>query len=197
MNNMDIESFASKSIHHGNLQPIILTVYGRDTCIEIRKLENTRIKIQRKEAGLTMKTLDIPTFASENMHHIKLQSIISTLYGRDTWIEIRNLEKIRIKIQRREARLKINIVNIITFAYENLHHRNLQYIIFTLYERDTWIEICNLKKTRIKIQRREAGRKTKTVDILSFTSRNIHHRNFQSIIVILYERDTWIAILNL
>ena len=54
---------------------------------------------------LKMTTVDIPSLTSEKLHHRNLQSIIVTLYRRDTWTEIRNLEKTRIKIQRRETDL--------------------------------------------------------------------------------------------
>ena len=130
---VDIPSFTFEKIHHKNLQSSIVTLYKRDTWTEIRNLEKTRIKIQRREAYMSlfidpdilysyqvvlkmsldlyskcrikMTTVDIPSFTSEKLHHKNLQSSIVTLYGRDTWTEIRNLEKARIKIQRREADL--------------------------------------------------------------------------------------------
>lgn len=52
-----------------------------------------------------MTIVDILSPKSKKLHHINLQSSIVTLYGRDIWTKIRNLEKTRIKIQRREADL--------------------------------------------------------------------------------------------
>jgi hypothetical protein len=50
-------------------------------------------------------TVDHPNSTSQKPLHRNLQTKIVTLYGGDTWKEIRDLEKIRVKIQRKEADL--------------------------------------------------------------------------------------------
>ena len=59
-----------------------------------------------KRRQIIMKnTMDYPNSVSQKPLHRNLQTKIVTLYGGDTWKEIRDLEKIRVKIQRKEADL--------------------------------------------------------------------------------------------
>ena len=54
----------------------------------------------------TMKnTVDFPNSISQKPLHRNPQTKIVTLYGGDTWKEIRDLEKTRVKIQRKEVDL--------------------------------------------------------------------------------------------
>ena len=52
-----------------------------------------------------MKTVEYPSENSKKPNYRNLQSIILTLYGGETWKEIRSLEKTRVKIQRKESDL--------------------------------------------------------------------------------------------
>ena len=50
-------------------------------------------------------TADYPKNSCETPHHRNLKTVISSLYGRETWNNFRLLEKLRIKIVRRAADL--------------------------------------------------------------------------------------------
>ena len=52
-------------------------------------------------------TVDFPNSISQKPLHRNLQTKIVTLYGGDAWKEIRDLEKTRVKIQRKESDLSL------------------------------------------------------------------------------------------
>jgi len=44
-------------------------------------------------------------YSSSNSHHKNIQTLISTLYGRDIWTEVPTLKKITVKIKRRASNI--------------------------------------------------------------------------------------------
>ena len=59
-----------------------------------------------KRRHMFLNTVDNPKIFLQNDHHRSLKTKILSLYGGDSWEEICNLEKTRIKIERRVADLK-------------------------------------------------------------------------------------------
>jgi len=46
--------------------------------------------------------MEYPNTEPQKPHHRNLQKTIVTLYGGETWKELRDLERARVKIQRKE-----------------------------------------------------------------------------------------------
>lgn len=95
--------------------------------------------------------------SSQKPHHSNLQSKIVTLHGGDTWKEIRNLERTRVKIQRKEADLhflKQCRDSNLTPTFACIKHRLHNQKYHRIFERFSKTLIClEIRKTRTSLAR--------------------------------------------
>jgi len=143
MNTVDYLNSISQKPLHRNLQSRIVTLYGGDTWKEIGNLEKTRVKIQGKESDLYFPPNYLPSpYLSQTFFSLLCLSSPN--------------DESCSKLEMSTKRKKMNTVDYLNSIYQKPLHRNLQSRIVTLYRGDTWKEIRNLEKTRVKIQRKES-----------------------------------------